>query len=179
MSEKNRLVRRKINIAQSENEITAKTEKNQRGRPFPKGKSGNPAGRPQGSRNKATLAALNLLEGEAEKLTRKAVSLALKGDTTALKLCISRLIPPCHERPLEMELPAVVSAEDLPKLTAALLEAVGKGEITPGEASCLSVLVTNHARSLEMMDFEKRLSALGANFNRKALWRLSQRAFCM
>ncbi len=142
--------------------ITAKTGKKQRGKPFSKGKSGNPAGRPQGSRNKATLAALNLLEGEAEKLTRKAVSLALKGDTTALKLCISRLIPPCHERPLEMNLPAILNAEDLPKLTAALLEAVGQGKITPSEASTLSTLVTAHARSLEMMDFEKRLAALEA-----------------
>ena len=160
MSEKNHPIRRRINIAQSENEVAANTGENQRGRPFQKGKSGNPTGRPQGSRNKATLAALNLLEGEAEKLTRKAVSLALKGDTTALKLCISRLIPPCHERPLEIKLPAIMNAEDLPKLTASLLEAVGQGEITPSEASVLSTLVTSHAKSLEMMDFEKRLTAL-------------------
>ncbi len=140
----------------------AKTVKKQRGIPFAKGKSGNPTGRPQGSRNKATIAALELLEGEAEKLTRKAINLALKGDTTALKLCISRIIPLCHERPLKIDLPAILSAEDLPKLTAALLDAVGQGKITPSEASALSTLVTTHARSLEIMDFEKRLTALEA-----------------
>ena len=44
---------------------------------------GNP-GRPAGARNRATLAALALLEGEAEALTRRCVGLALGGDTTAL-----------------------------------------------------------------------------------------------
>jgi hypothetical protein len=44
-----------------------------RGRPFVKGRSGNPAGRRPGSRNRATLAAAALLAGEAEALTRKAV----------------------------------------------------------------------------------------------------------
>lgn len=41
---------------------------------------GNP-GRPRGSRNKTTQAAQALLEDEAEALTRKAVDLALAGDT--------------------------------------------------------------------------------------------------
>ena len=56
-----------------------------RGRPFEKGRSGNPAGRRPGSRNKATLAAAALLAGESEALTRKAVELALAGDPTALR----------------------------------------------------------------------------------------------
>ena len=36
-----------------------------RGRPFERGRSGNPVGRRAGSRNKKTLAAMALLEGEA------------------------------------------------------------------------------------------------------------------
>ena len=51
-----------------------------RGRPFAKDRSGNPAGRTVGSRNKTTIAAAALLAGEAEALTRKAVELALVGD---------------------------------------------------------------------------------------------------
>src|SRR3954462_15113406 len=53
---------------------------------------GNP-GRPAGARNRATLAPLALLEGEAEALTRRCVELALAGDTTALRLCLERLLP--------------------------------------------------------------------------------------
>jgi|SRR6476469_5365777 len=58
-----------------------------RGRPFGQG---NP-GRPKGSRNKSTLAAEALLEGEAEVLTRRAVERALQGDIQALRLCLDRL----------------------------------------------------------------------------------------
>src|SRR6516225_4824452 len=73
-------------------------QQKQRRRPFEKGRSGNPAGRPRGSRNRSTLAAQLLLQGEAEALTRKAVELALGGDPTALRLCLDRLIAPHRER---------------------------------------------------------------------------------
>ncbi|WP_443217147.1 DUF5681 domain-containing protein [Seohaeicola sp. 4SK31] len=54
---------------------------------------GNP-GKPKGARHKATQAALALLDGEAEALTRQAVTMALGGDTTALRLCLERIAPP-------------------------------------------------------------------------------------
>ena len=53
-----------------------------RGRPFAKGQSGNPAGRRRGSKNRRTLAARELLDGEAGALTRKAVDMAMSGDAT-------------------------------------------------------------------------------------------------
>ena len=63
----------------------AKTGKKQAGQ-FAKGKSGNPNGRPQGSRNAATLALESLLDGQAEALTQKAIDLALAGDLGALRI---------------------------------------------------------------------------------------------
>src|ERR1700737_1634281 len=68
------------------------------GRPFEKGRSGNPADRKVACRNKTTIAAAALLAGEAEALTRRAVELALVGDPTAMRLCIERILPPCRER---------------------------------------------------------------------------------
>lgn len=73
--------------------VPDKTVTKQRGRPFEKGQSGNRDGRPQGSRNKATLAVEALLEGEAEALTRKAIERALEGDIQALRLCLERVCP--------------------------------------------------------------------------------------
>jgi hypothetical protein len=67
---------------------------------FRKGQSGNPSGRPRGARNKTTLAVEALLDGEAEALTRKAIERALEGDTTALRLCLDRLLPPRKGRPV-------------------------------------------------------------------------------
>jgi len=50
---------------------TAKTARRGRGRPFQKGQSGNPVGRPRGSTNRATRAAELVLDGETAALTRK------------------------------------------------------------------------------------------------------------
>ena len=61
-----------------------------RGKPF---EAGNP-GRPKGARHKATLAAEALLDGEGDKLTRKAIDMALEGNGLALRLCMERLVPP-------------------------------------------------------------------------------------
>jgi hypothetical protein len=72
-----------------------------RGRPF---KPGN-AGKPPGARHKTTLAVESLLEGEAEKLTRKVIRLALAGDTTALRLCLERIAPVRRGRPVRIALP--------------------------------------------------------------------------
>jgi hypothetical protein len=138
-----------------------KTEKKQarEGR-WKAGQSGNPSGRPKGSRNRATLAVEALLEGEAEKLTRKAVELALGGDTTALRLCLERIAPPAKERPLEIDLPSVNGPGDLPSALAAVLGAVSRGEVTPGEAEKLGRLANSYIHAVEARDFEVRLQAL-------------------
>jgi hypothetical protein len=66
------------------------TERKKNNGQFSRGTSGNPAGRPSGSRNKATLLMEAMLEGEVEQLARKAIELAKKGDTQALRLCLER-----------------------------------------------------------------------------------------
>jgi hypothetical protein len=57
-----------------------------KGNRFQKGRSGNPNGRPKGSRNRTTVACEALLEAGA--LTRKAIQMAKDGDTIALRLCL-------------------------------------------------------------------------------------------
>src|ERR1700750_199372 len=91
---------------------TAETAKRVRGRPFPKGQSGNPAGRPRGSSNRATRAAELLLDGEATALTRKAVEMALAGDAAALRLCLDRTVAPRRERSVDLALPPINNSND-------------------------------------------------------------------
>jgi hypothetical protein len=76
-----------------------------------KGTSGNQSGRPAGSRNKATEALQQMLEGEAERITRKAIDLALGGDLTAIRLCMERLLPPRKDRPVQIDLPPIETVE--------------------------------------------------------------------
>jgi Family of unknown function (DUF5681) len=92
------LVRRR-----SSNEMAAITQK-MHARHWPKGTSGNPKGKPVGRKANATLAAEVILDGEDEALTRKAVDLALAGDTFALKLVLDGIIPPRRTRRIELDM---------------------------------------------------------------------------
>ncbi len=121
--------------------------------------SGNP-GRPRGARHKATLAAQALLDGEAEALSRKAVELALEGDTTALRLCLERIAPPRKDAPVTFTLPKVETAADAAKALAAILDAVAAGEVTPSEASGIAALIEGYRRTLESEELERRIEAL-------------------
>ena len=127
---------------------------------FKPGQSGNPRGRPVGSRHKTTLAVDALLDGEAETITRKAVELAKAGDTVALRLCLDRLAPVRKDRPVTFALPKIETTADLPKASAALLEAVASGELTPSEAAELGKLVEAHMKAIELTDVQTRLEAL-------------------
>ena len=133
-----------------------------RGRPFTKGPSNRPPGRRAGSRNKKTLAAAILLEGEAEALTRRAVELALAGDPTAMRLCIERILPPCRERAVKFVLPPIESAADITAAMKAVTSALAAGVITPGEAGTIAAVVDTFVRAIETSDFERRLKIMEA-----------------
>lgn len=124
------------------------------------GESGNPAGKPRGTRCKATVAAQALLDGESEALTRKAVELALAGDMTALRLCLERIVPPRKDSPIMMELPSMQSAADIPQAMGAILAAVAAGELSPSEGTAVAGLVELNRRALETSELEQRIAAL-------------------
>ena len=127
---------------------------------FSKGTSGNPSGRPPGSRNHATLLMESLLEGEAEQLTRKAIELALGGDITALRLCLERLMPPRKDRPIHLILPPVENVQQISLAMAKVFAAISEGEITPTEAEVVSNILATHKNVLVAQDFERRLEDL-------------------
>lgn len=131
-----------------------------RGRPFTRGQSGNPAGKPRGARHKTTLAAEALFDGEVEQLTRKAIELALGGDVAALRICLDRILPPRRERPVLFELPPLQSATDAPGAMAAIVAGVAAAEITLGEAAELAKLVETYIKAIEANVFDQRLHAL-------------------
>lgn len=143
-------------------ERPAKSDSKQaRGR-FKPGESGNPKGRPQGSRNKVSLLVEGMIEGEAEALTRRAINFAMSGDATLLRALLDRLAPPRKERPVTIELPALTSPADGPRIAAELLGRAAAGDITPGEAQALAALLEAYRKQSELADIEARLRALEA-----------------
>jgi hypothetical protein len=127
---------------------------------FRKGQSGNPAGRPKGKKNRKTLLAELLLEDEADKLTRKAVELALGGSEAALRLCLDRLIAPRRERTVRFTLPPLEGVGALAAAMIAVTEAVADGTLSPGEACALSQTIDTFLRAIDARDFDARLQRL-------------------
>jgi hypothetical protein len=120
---------------------------------------GNP-GKPRGARHRATQAALALLDGQAEALTRKAVDMALYGDVTALRLCLERIAAPRKDAPVTFALPAMTCARDAAHAAAAVLGAVSEGDLTPTEGAHIMALVETWRRTFETTELEARLTAL-------------------
>jgi len=120
------------------------------------------SGKPKGTRHKATQAALALLDGEAEALTRQAVTMALGGDMTALRLCLERIAPPRRDAPVTFDLPRMETARDAAKAAGAVLGAVADGDLTPTEGAHIMALVETYRRTLETTELEARLAALEA-----------------
>ncbi len=141
-----------------------------RGRPFVKGRSGNPAGRPRGSKNLKTLAARELLEGEAAALTRKAVEMAMNGDGGAMRLCLERVLAPRREPEVLFDLPPIRDAGDISGAMAAVMRALAQGSVTPSEAGEIARLVETFMRAIECSDFERRLQQVEAHPSKSASW---------
>jgi hypothetical protein len=127
-----------------------------------KGTSGNPRGRPKGSRNKATLLAIAAMEGELNDVVRVVLDAAKGGDMAAARLVVDKLIPATRERPLSIVLPEVANAQDCAKAQAKVLAAVAAGELLPGEGETLAGLIEQQRRSLETSEMAARMEAVEA-----------------
>ncbi len=138
------------------------TQRRQRGRPWPKGTSGNPKGPGTGSRNRATLALDALAQGEASEVLRATVERAKAGDTTAAALVLSRVWPQRKGRPTPLDLPPVRSAADLTAATGALIAAMADGTLSPEEAQAAATVMQTHRQALETAELEARVAALEA-----------------
>jgi hypothetical protein len=79
-----------------------------------------------------------MLDREAEALTRKAIDMALAGDTVALRLCLERIYPPRKDKPVEFSLPPINTARDAADVMISVLNAVATGQLTPADASEIS-----------------------------------------
>ena len=130
------------------------------GKPFQPGNR-HGKGRPAGSRNKATIALQELLDGEGAAITRKAIELAKAGNERALRLCMERLIPPCRERPVRLNLPQdLTTARGVSSALAAIVAGVSQGDITTGEAVQLANVLEIRRKTIETEEFDRRLTEL-------------------
>lgn len=116
-------------------------------------------GRPRGSRNKKTLY-LEAMQQHGEPLIHQCQMLALKGDPTALRLCIERLVPLCKPSNGHFRLPVTHSVSDLVKALAAVMHAVARGQLSAQEGEAFAKIIESQKRTMETEQFEVRLQVL-------------------
>ncbi|MFO9416548.1 DUF5681 domain-containing protein [Legionella pneumophila serogroup 1] len=109
---------------------------------FKPGESGNPTGRPKGSRNIQTQL-IKLLEPHAEQLINKMVEKALEGEPNALKLCIERLLPKAKHKAIESDLP-ILEEDNYMETIESILQEMLQGNIASDEGKKIIELIEEH-----------------------------------
>lgn len=126
---------------------------------FAPGNPGGP-GRPQGSRNAASIMLDRLADGEAAEILANVIAKAKEGDLKAAELILARAWPQRKGRPVALSLPPIESAMDVLKALSAVVAAMGDGSITPEEAALVGGLLEAKRKALETVAIEQRLTAL-------------------
>ena len=137
--------------------------------PFIKGRSGNPAGRPKGSKNKVRFDPHEVLGPLVDDAVTVIADAVRAGDIGAAKLVLDKLI--ANPKPTDrssVNLPELATArlEDIPTL---LVQAVGDGRLSLDEAAQLAALVTAHARVIDQLLIEPDLRTRAAKTGQLAV----------
>src|SRR5262249_10447440 len=127
--------------------------------PFEKGER-NPAGRPRGSRNRATLLMEGLLADDAEAIGRKAIAMAKQGDMAAIRPVNDHPRPGEKGETVALAWPRLNRPADSVAAAAEIVAAVAAGELTPSEAADLAKVVDVYVRAIATQAFDERLTKL-------------------
>lgn len=135
-------------------------EPKKRGRPFEKGQSGNPAGKPRGARNASTHMAEALMADAAEAMVQTFIDKALEGNMPALNLAMKWVLPSCRPQPLQFALPPLESAADAPAAISSIVAGLAEGELTPTEANALIGAVEAYLKTQSQLEYDRRLAVI-------------------
>jgi thioredoxin-like negative regulator of GroEL len=133
---------------------------------FERGQSGNPQGRPAGSRNKASILLDKMADDEAEAIQRLVIDAAKTGDLKAAELLLARIWPPRRGRSVRIELAPIQSAAGVSEAMAAVVDAMAAGDITPDEAATITGILEVRRKVIETQELADRVSRLERKMER-------------
>jgi thioredoxin-like negative regulator of GroEL len=130
---------------------------------FQPGQSGNPRGKPPGTRSKV-LAELDRLGAQgAQQVLAAVLHAAQQGDVAAAAIILKRCWPEFRGRPVRLKLPAITTATDVVAASAAIVSAVAGGRISPEEGQAVSAVIETQRRAMETVELAARIEALEKN----------------
>ncbi len=93
-------------------------------------------------------------------IVERLVRLARGGDLEAIKLIISRLVPPAKDKPVSLTLPKLAGSQELLEASAQVVLELAEGRLTPEEAKSVAAVLEVHRKTIELTEIERRLAAL-------------------
>lgn len=126
---------------------------------FQPGRSGNPNGRPKGSRSASTAALDALGDKHALEIVNTLIAKAKEGDVTALKAIADRVWPQRKGSPVTFDLPDADNAS-MSETMGTVLRHVSEGELSPEEGTAVMALVEAKRRALETEELAARIAKL-------------------
>ena len=122
--------------------------------------NGGRRGRPEGSQNKATIYAKDVMEGDLKKVIGAMIAAALDGDIQAQKFLISRFVPPARSEPIQIELPPIKSPTDIVAAFDAIWDHVGAGRISLEDMERLRVFLEAKIKVIDLGEIDARIERL-------------------
>jgi len=125
---------------------------------FKAGESGNPTGRPKGIIDKRT-EWRELLQSHAKDLIKTLVDEAKAGDSTALRLCIERLLPRSKaDNSIHFELPEgrLDSGDNMLQIAHDITAAVASGQLSIEEAEKFAAFIDRQRNVIKNAEWQQR-----------------------
>lgn len=126
--------------------------------------SGNPGGRPQGSRSRISTRVLAKLDVEADEILDQLVQHAKDGDRNAAIFLLQLAIPKSrHSAPDPAELPQdldLSTPEGIAAAHGAIVAAAASGRLDPDQAASLSQLLNSQKQIVDLLYISRRLERL-------------------
>jgi hypothetical protein len=130
-----------------------------RGKPFVKGKSGNPAGMKRGTRHRSTLLIEAMSADDRTAIVDKIITQARSGYRASQKLIIDRIEPPRRGR-IAIAWPPIKVPADAVAAMEVITAAVSRGDISPAEAAELIAVVREAREAIDLLSIETELRQL-------------------
>lgn len=97
-----------------------------------------------------------LLDAHVKTIVQQLIDRAERGDPTALRLCMERIIPPRRERPVQFELPPLETPADAVAAIAAITAGLADGSLTAAEGLALARMLRIFVETLVLVGREER-----------------------